>query len=108
MEIKGKIISILPTVTGTGKKGQWMKQEAILETGGQYPRKVCFSLWGEEKINKYDLETGLEVTVHVDPESRESGGRWFTELRAFKIHWDANQKRKWTPSGGETQSTDWP
>lgn len=108
LEIKCKITRVLPVVTGTGKKGTWMKQEFLTETIGQYPRNVIFSLWSEEKINKYDLEPGLVVTVAFDPESRESNGRFFTELRAFKITWDADQKRKWTPGGGETQSNDWP
>ena len=95
MEIKGKIVQLLPIVEGQGKKGKWVKQDAIIETPGQYPKKVCISLWGEELINKYDLQVGLEVTAHINAESREHSGRWYTELRAWKITWDEQAARKW-------------
>lgn len=39
MEIKGKAIHMLPLVTGQGKNGEWRKQEFIIETGDQYPKK---------------------------------------------------------------------
>lgn len=95
MEIKGKIISILPLVTGQGKNGQWQKLEFILETPGQYPKKVCMNIWGQEAIDKYDLQVGLEITAHVNIESREYQGRWFTEIKAWKITWDEQAARKW-------------
>ena len=98
MEIKGKIVQVLPTQTINGKNGANHKQEFILETGGQYPKKVCISLWGEQKINKYDLEVGLVISVYIDAESREHNGKWYTELKAWKISWDS-QARKWQPGG---------
>jgi hypothetical protein len=84
MEIKGKVIQLLQPQTGMGKKGQWKKQEFILETQSQYPKKVCLSVWGD-KIDQYKLNTGDQVTVAVDLESREYNGRWYTEARAWKI-----------------------
>lgn len=84
MEIKGTITQILTEQTGMGKKGQWVKQEYILSTPGQYPKKVCFSLWGE-KIYETGLGLNEEVTVHIDLESREYNGRWYTEVRAWKV-----------------------
>jgi hypothetical protein len=84
MEIKGKVIQLLPLQSGMGKKGEWKKQEFILEVPGQYPKKVCLSCWGD-KIDQFRLTTGDMVTVSVDLESREYNGRWFTEARAWKI-----------------------
>lgn len=84
MELKGKVIQILPEQTGMGKKGQWKKQEFIVETQSQYPKKVCLSIWGE-KISQFSLKEGELVTVGVDLESREYNGRWYTEARAWKI-----------------------
>jgi len=84
MEIKGKVIQLLPTATGQGKKGQWKKQEFILETPGQYPKKVCLSIWGD-KIEQFSLVAGDNVNVTVDLESREYNGRWYTEARAWKL-----------------------
>ncbi len=97
MELKGRVIQLLPIQTGMGKKGQWQKQDFILETEGQYPKKVCLSLWGA-KIDEYDLVEGLVCTCHVELESREYNSRWYTEARAWKIEWTADA-RKWTNGG---------
>ena len=44
MQINGKLINLLPLQTGQGKNGnEWKKQEFILETSGQYPKKVCIT-----------------------------------------------------------------
>lgn len=95
MEITGKITKVLPIVTGTGRKGPWSKQEFIIGTTGQYEKSICISVWGDDKITKYDLIPGLTVTAHIEIESRESGGRWYTEIRAWKINWTAQEIRKW-------------
>ena len=85
MELKGKVIQILPAQSGMGKKGQqWKKQEFIVETQAQYPKKVCLSVWGD-KIDQFNLVAGEMVNVSVDLESREYNGRWYTEARAWKI-----------------------
>lgn len=84
MEITGEIVAILPLVEGQGKNGPWFKQDNILEVPGQYPKKVCFSLWGT-KIDEYNLKVGQKVTVHPDIESREYNGRWYTEVKGWKI-----------------------
>jgi hypothetical protein len=84
MEIKGKVIQLLQLQTGQGKKGTWKKQEFIIETQTQYPKKVCLSAWGD-KVDQYNLSVGDEVSVSVDLESREYNGRWYTEARAWKL-----------------------
>ena len=84
MEITGEIIAVLPMVEGQGKNGVWTKQEYILEVPGQYPKKVCFSLWGA-KIDEYILKPGDKVTAHIDVESREYNSRWYTEVKAWKV-----------------------
>jgi hypothetical protein len=48
MEITGTVVSLLPMQSGQGKNGTWKKQEFILETPGQYPKKVCLSLMGRK------------------------------------------------------------
>ncbi len=84
MELKGKIIQLLPPQTGMGKKGQWKKQEFIVETQSQYPKKVCLSVWGD-KIDQFSLTVGDTVNVSVELESREYNSRWYTEARAWKV-----------------------
>jgi hypothetical protein len=84
MEIKGKIISILPLATGTSAKGTWKKQEYILQTTEQFPKKICFVVWGD-KIDEYALKTNDSVEVSIDIESREFNGRWYTDVKAWKV-----------------------
>lgn len=84
MEIKGKIISILPLASGTSAKGTWKKQEYILQTTEQYPKKICFVVWGD-KIDEYALNTNDSVEVSIDIESREYNGRWYTDVKAWKV-----------------------
>jgi len=84
MEIAGVVVNLLPLQTGQGKNGTWKKQEFILETPGQYPKKVCVSLWGE-KADETKLSIGDKITASINVESREYNGRWYTEVRAWKI-----------------------
>lgn len=84
MELKGKVVQLLPQQSGMGKKGPWKKQEFIVETQSQYPKKVCLSIWGD-KIDQFGVSVGDQVNVAVDLESREYNGRWYTEARAWKV-----------------------
>ena len=96
MELKGKIVQLLPMQTGMGKKGQWRKQEFIIETQGQYPKKVRFSVWGD-KIDQFGVAEGEEVNVSLDLESREYNGRWYTEARAWKVEKVGGQGASYVP-----------
>jgi hypothetical protein len=84
MEINGKIIELLPEKSGESAKGPWRKQEYILETEGQYPKKVCFMAWGD-KIGEFAIKEGANLVVSVDLESREYNGRWYTDVKAWKV-----------------------
>ncbi|CAG0963602.1 MAG: DUF3127 domain-containing protein [Bacteroidetes bacterium] len=85
MEITAKLIQLLPLQTGMGKNGEWKKQEFIVETlGSQYPKKICISVWGD-KINESVLKEGNELNVSFDVESREYNGRWYTDVKAWKV-----------------------
>jgi hypothetical protein len=85
MDIKGKLIHVLAVQTGESKSGNtWKKQDFVIETDGQYPKKVCLTIWGD-KFNETFLTIGNELLVSFDAESREYNGRWFTDLKAWKI-----------------------
>jgi len=87
MEISGKIIQKLPLQSGESKASgkPWQVQAYVLETQEQYPRKVCFELFGEQRIKDNPCELDELVTVSFDIESREFNGRWFTSIRAWKV-----------------------
>lgn len=86
MEITGKIIAVLPLQSGTSKAGNpWQLQSYVLETQEQYPKKVCFEVFGEQRIQSNPCQIDDTVTVSFDLESREFNGRWYTSVRAWKI-----------------------
>ena len=87
-EINGKVIAVLPIATGEGKNGTWKSQDYVLETGGQYPKKVCFNLFGD-KIDQFPIAIDEEIKVSYDVESREHSGRWYTTIRAWKVEKEA-------------------
>lgn len=84
MDISGKIIQFLPVQTGSGKNGTWKKQEFILETGDTYPKKVCIAVWGD-KIDIAGFKAGETINVSFDVESREYNGKWYTDVKAWKV-----------------------
>jgi len=84
MEITGTIVNKLDVVTGEGKNGPWKKQDFILETQDQYPKKVCITVWGD-KINLENFSVNEVVTASINVESREYNSRWYTDVKAWKI-----------------------
>lgn len=84
MEITGKIIRVLALQRGEGKNGPWKKQDYVIETTDKIPRKVCFSIWGD-KVDQFRLTEGVEAEISFDLESREYNGRWYTDVKAWKV-----------------------
>jgi single-stranded DNA-binding protein len=106
LEVSGKLVKIMPQQTGAGKNGNWVKQEFIIETSEQYPKKICISAWGDkvEELNR--LEMGDEVRVAVNIESREYNDRWYTDVRAWKIETGSagNSNNSGNRSGGNNSN----
>ena len=86
MEITGKLIQLLPEVSGESARGPWVKGGFVIETEGDYPRKVAFVVFGEERVAMAkNIPMGSPVQVTFTPESREFNERWYTDLRASRI-----------------------
>ena len=69
MDITGKIIQILPETTGEGRNGPWKRQEFIISVPGNFARKVCLTVWGDQ-VNLAEFKENDEITASVDLESR--------------------------------------
>ncbi len=86
MEITGKLIQLMPEVSGESARGPWVKGGFVIETEGDYPRKVAFITFGEERVAMAkNIPMGTLVQVTFNPESREFNERWYTDLRASRI-----------------------
>jgi len=86
LQVKGKVQQILKPESGVSRAGkEWKKQEFVIETDEQFPRKVCFTLFGDKTSLIDGLSNGEEVEVSFNVESREYNGKWFHNINAWKI-----------------------
>lgn len=85
MDFTGKLSEILPEQSGAGKNGTWKKISFVLETQDQYPKKACFDAWSDKADQIKAIAIGSMLTVSFDIESREFNGKWYTNLKAWKI-----------------------
>ena len=87
LELEGRIARKLNVQTGTSARGAWSKQEFILEyQEGNFPAQVCLNVWGDDKVRELDkYQVGDKVKVSFNLSSREFNGRWYTDVRAWRI-----------------------
>jgi hypothetical protein len=90
MQLTAKLLQLLPLQTGAGKNGEWKKQDILVETTGQYPKKICVSIWGD-KIDSNKLKPGNILKLDFEIESREYNSRWYTDVRAWRIEVQGGQ-----------------
>lgn len=91
LNVTGRVLQILPLQQGTSKAGKpWKSLVFVLETGGQYPKKVPIKLFGES-VDKFPLQVGQEVTASLDLDGREWEGKWFPEIKAWNIVYAGSQ-----------------
>ena len=86
MEFEGVVWRVLPQIKGTSARGEWVKQEVVFELPGEFNRKICVGFWGDRAQEAATLKPGETITVSANVESREYNGRWYTEVRAWRIN----------------------
>lgn len=88
MEITGRIIAVLPAASGVSARtgNPWMSQDYVLETHDQYPKKICFRIFGEDRIKQHNIQSGEELTVSFDIDAHEYQGRWFNSINAWAVN----------------------
>lgn len=85
MELQGKVIAVLPERSGVSQRGEWKSQDYVIETHDAYPRKMVFGVFGADRISRFNIQIGQEVTVSFDIDAHEYQGRWFNNIRAFDV-----------------------
>ena len=117
MELTGKIIAVMQAKSGVSTKtgNNWMTQEYVIEVPGQYPKRCAFSVFGEDRIKQFNLQSGDDVTIQFDIDAREFNGRWYNDVRVYNVIRGQVQQAVVTntsvasssfPSPDETQSSD--
>ena len=83
--IEGQITAILPENRGVGQRGEWVSQDFVLKTDDNYPKNICFTILGADKIKEANIRIGDVVSIGVNLESREFNGRWYTSIKAWSV-----------------------
>lgn len=84
-KITGAIIKVGEIQEGVSKAGNnWVKQEYVLQTMGEYPKTIAFNLMGK-RVPEYPMQLGEVVTISFDINSREYNGRWYTDITAWAV-----------------------
>lgn len=87
MDATGKIIAVLPASSGVSQRtgNTWMVQTYVLETVEQYPKKIPFEIFGEDRIKQFAVQMNETVTISFDVDGREWNGRWFPSIRCYNV-----------------------
>ena len=106
LEVDGKVAKVLSMQTGESQNGTWKKQQFVVETLGEYPKKICFQVWGDKTEIVNNLKDGDRVKVSFGLESREYNEKWYTDARAWKIEkLVANNQQTPPPATGQQPVT---
>ena len=86
LELSGKIIAVLDKKSGISKTGtSWSIQQYVIETHEQYPKKMCFDVFGEDKISQFNIQIGDELKIFFDVDAKVYNGRWYNSFRVWKV-----------------------
>ena len=88
MELLGKVVYISEPRSGVSKTtgNPWKMQDFVIETiNEQFPHKMVFNVFGEDKLNQFNIQMGEVINVFFDINGREYNGRWYNDIRAWKI-----------------------
>ena len=57
----------------------------MIETHDQYPKRMVFEVFGEDKIKQFNIQIGEEINVSFDIDAWQWQDKWFNQIRAWKI-----------------------
>ncbi len=86
-EIEGTLRRKLQAQSGRSARGDWAKQEFVLEyPDGNFNSEVCITAWGQDKVSELDrFNEGDLLKVSFNIRAREYNGRWYNDLRLWRI-----------------------
>ena len=86
IEIEGTITKVLELRTGTSQRtgNSWQRQDYVIETPGQYPRRCLFTV-ADGNIAMFNLQEGQKVRVTLSIDAHEYQDRWYNDFRAISV-----------------------
>jgi hypothetical protein len=104
MQVEGKLVEKLEMQTGSGRNGEWKKQDFVIETAGdRFPKKICITAWSDMIAELETYKMGDQLKVDIDLSSREYNGRWYTDVKAWRMSNDGGASSA-APSGSGSGS----
>ena len=85
MDLQGRVIAETAERSGTSARGEWKAKDYVIETHESYPKKMVFSVLGEDRLKRFNIQVGQEVMVSFDIDAHEYNGRWFNSIRAYDV-----------------------
>jgi len=87
LELEGKIIQKLAKQNGQSSRGSWAKQDFVIEyQDGNYPANALITAFGDNNVAELDkYNVGDEVKVSFNLRAREYNGRWYNDVRMWRI-----------------------
>ena len=85
MDFEGKVLEILPAVTGQSARGTWERQTVVFEQANkQFGKEIAVTFMNKAQEVAM-LQKGQSYTVSFDIESRNYQGKWYTDVRAWRV-----------------------
>ncbi len=83
--LEGKVVQLLAPQNGESSRGAWKKQDFVIETSENYPKKISIVGFQDMADKVAEMKEGDDVKVAINIESREYNSRWYTDVKAWKI-----------------------
>lgn len=105
IQLIGTIVRVLPLRKGTKRDGgEWQKQEYLLSVENErYDNKVCFQIFGAEKIARIGLKENERVRVHLEIRANEYNGKFYNSIDCWKVDRNGEQQQQ---QGNAVMNTD--
>ncbi len=93
MQFTGNIEKVFDKTEIKGKDDKSLPKREFLLTieNGDFPKSICIEVWND-KVSDPNIVEGSQVSVECNIQAREFGGRYFNNIRAWKIEKVKEQK----------------
>lgn len=86
MRLIAKFVKALDVTSGESERGTWCRGGMVVRTIDDREQLVAFTAFGEDRSERCrEFKTDDIVQVIFQPESREFGDKWFTDLRMISV-----------------------
>jgi hypothetical protein len=107
LQVNGRCVKVFDQRFTSKKDGsEHVKHNFVIETqDGQWVKKICFTVFGDERWTKMGVASGRMYNVSFDLSSREWNNSFITEATAWRVVPIDNQQQAPAPAQPQVQPT---